>query len=77
MNQILGELDAFNKQFAKANNMMEAFMGEMDKSVQETKTDATLSASIQAMVDQRMKGYEQRVEEQAEAELDASSFSLS
>ena len=77
LKSIVGQLDAFNKQFAKANNMMDAFMGTMDASVEQINVDPSYAASVQSMVEQRMKGYEERVETQAEAELSADSFRLS
>ena len=77
LKSIMNELNGFNKQFAKANNMMDAFMGTMDASVDQMNVDPSYAASVQSMVDQRMKGYEDRVEAQAEAELNSDSFILS
>jgi|GEM_PF-1509149 len=76
MKSILGQLDSFNKQFSKANNMMDAFMGSMDASVEQINVDPSYAASVQNMVDERMKGYEERVEAEATGELTADSFNL-
>ena len=76
LKSIVGELDTFNKNFAKTNNMMDAFMGSMDATVGEMSVDPSLTASVQAMVGERMKGYETRIEEQAEADLDESAFNF-
>ena len=77
LDSIIKQLNSFNKQFANANNMMDSFMGAMDASVDQMNIDPSYAASVQSMVDERMKGYEERVENQAQAELDASSFTLS
>lgn len=77
LNSIIKQLNSFNKQFANANNMMDSFMGAMDASVDQINVDPSYAASVQNMVEERMKGYEERVESQAQAELDANSFTLS
>ena len=77
LKSIIAQLDGFNKQFAKANNMMDAFMGTVDASVDQINVDPSYAASVQSMVDARMKGYEERVEAQAASELDSNSFILS
>ena len=76
LKQIVGEFDAFNKSFAKANNMMDAFMGSMDESVGNMSVDPSLATSVQNMVSDRMKGYEERIEQTASAEMEDSSFIL-
>ena len=76
LKSIVGELDTFNKNFTKTNNMMDAFMGSMDATVGEMSVDPSLTASVQAMVGERMKGYETRIEEQADADLDESAFNF-
>ena len=65
-----------NKSFAKANNMMDAFMGSMDESVGNMSVDPSLATSVQNMVNDRMKGYEERIEATASAEMEDSSFIL-
>ncbi|MBQ9457249.1 MAG: Snf7 family protein [Bacilli bacterium] len=76
LKSIMGEFDAFNKNFAKTNNMMDAFMGQMDESVNNMNLDPSYASSVQNLVNDRMKGYETRIEEQAAAELDESSFNF-
>jgi hypothetical protein len=76
LKSIVKEFDSFNKGFAKANNMVDAFMGSMDATVGEMSVDPSLTASVQAMVGERMKGYETRIEEQADADLDESAFNF-
>lgn len=76
LRSIIGEFDTFNKSFAKANNMMDAFMGTMDDTVGHMSVDPSYAASVQSMVSDRMKGYEERVEQTAAAEMEDASFIL-
>ncbi len=76
LKQIVGEFETFNKSFAKANNMMDAFMGQMDDSVGHMSVDPSYASSVQNMVNDRMKGYEERVEATVAAESADDSFIL-
>ena len=73
---IVGELDTFNKNFAKTNNMMNAFTDSLDSSMGNISTDPSMAAAVQSMVTDRMKGYETRIEEQAAADLEDASFNF-
>jgi hypothetical protein len=76
LKSIVKEFDSFNKGFAKANNMVDAFMGSMDESVGQMNADPSYATSVQNMVNERMKGYEERVEATATAEMEDTSFIL-
>ena len=76
LKSIVKEFDVFNKSFAKANNMVDAFMGSMDESVGQMNVDPSYATSVQNMVNERMKGYEERVEATATAEMEDTSFIL-
>ena len=76
LKSIVKEFDVFNKSFAKANNMVDAFMGSMDESVGQMNADPSYATSVQNMVNERMKGYEERVEATATAEMEDTSFIL-
>lgn len=77
MKSIIKQLDSFNKTFAKAGNMMDAFMSSVEGTVEKNDAAPTYSANVQAMLDQRMKSMEQAVGEKAEQEQrEASMFAL-
>jgi hypothetical protein len=77
MKSIINQLNDFNKSFNKAGNMMDAFMSTIEGSVAKNDAAPTYSANVQAMLDQRMKSMEQRIEEKVEQEqAEASMFQL-
>ena len=74
---IMKELDVFNKSFAKANNMMDAFMANMDESMNNSNVESSYSSTVQDMIDERMKSYEEKLEQEASSEEElVSGFSL-
>ena len=76
LKSIVKEFASFHKSFSKANNMVDAFMGSMDESVGHMTVDPSYASSVQNMVNERMKGYEERVEATATAEMEDTSFIL-
>ncbi|MCR5491303.1 MAG: hypothetical protein K6F32_04150 [Bacilli bacterium] len=74
MKSIVKQLEGFNKTFAKAGNMMDAFMSTVDSTVSNNQVSQTYSPTVQAMLDQRMKSVEQRIEEKVEQEQGAASM---
>lgn len=76
LKSIVDDLDTFNKNFAKTNNMMNAFTDSLDSSMGNISTDPSMAAAVQSMVTDRMKGYETRIEEQAAADLEDASFNF-
>ena len=51
--------------FAKANNLIDAFTGSMSDTIGSMNVDTKTNVAVQAMVEKRMKGYEERIETQA------------
>ena len=77
MKSIINQLNDFNKAFTKAGNTMDAFMSTVESSVAKNDAAPTYSASVQSMLEQRMKSMEQRIEEKVEQEqAEASMFQL-
>ncbi len=74
LKSIIRELEAFDKTFQKTNNLVDAFMGGMDEAMDHMNVDPTYAASIQSMINERMKGYEERVDGAVEEELSAESM---
>lgn len=62
---IMKDLNAFNASFTKANNLIDAFTGSMSDTIGSMNVDAKTNVAVQAMVEKRMKGYEERIETQA------------
>ena len=62
---IMKDLNAFNASFTKANNLIDAFTGSMSDTIGSMNVDTKTNVAVQAMVEKRMKGYEERIETQA------------
>ncbi len=68
LKNILKELNAFNSSFSKANNLIDAFTGTMSDTMGSMNVDPKTTSAVQSMVAKRMKGYEERIESQVEAD---------
>lgn len=65
---IMSDLSAFDKSFSKANSLIDAFSGSMEDTIGSLDVDTKTTTAVQTMVDRRMKGYEERIEQEVAAD---------